>query len=135
MKHWRQITENISNKEIFSLVESFWKSTNSCVDIIEKNKDLASQSIPESLSNLRRAAHTLKGSAATIALRELELISAKLQNAPPEYIQSRTINLKDSIVKSQNLHTMLLKQKIKHGFSASHLSDEGEQIKLNQNHP
>ena len=108
MKHWRQITKNSPQTEIFSLVERFWESTYGCINVINNNKGLASQSIPENLSKLRSAAHTLKGSAATIALKELELRSAELQNAPPENIQSSTNHLKDVISRSQNLHRALL---------------------------
>lgn len=83
---WNQLQTNASIEELISTILRFWKSAELHLSAINEHKEQASHAYIDSLSHLRKAAHTLKISAAKLALRQLESISEALQNAPPEDI-------------------------------------------------
>jgi len=121
--------------EIKVIAEKFWASTRSFISVIHENLAPAIRSQNEALSTLRRAAHGIKGSAATIGLMRLSRIAATLQNAPPDKIGSLVLCLIETI----NPSVQLLEQKISgEGQSvntdsvAVHFDDVDAQIEPNQ---
>lgn len=93
--HWNDIQAHATPEELMSTTLRFWKSAETYISAINTHKEKASRDYDESLRSLRKAAHALKGAAATIALGRLEAISGDLQNAPPENI----LNLANHISK------------------------------------
>jgi len=110
-EHWNELTNHAMENELQMIVKNFWQSALDCIRIINKNTTLASQSIPQNLNLLRKAAHTLKGSAGSLALRRLEHLSAELQNAPPENITSLFHALRKCAAESRQAHISCLRSK------------------------
>jgi len=110
-EHWNEIKDHTKENELQMIVKDFWQSALDCIRIINKNTKFASQSIPQNLNLLRKAAHTLKGLAASLALRRLEHLAAELQNAPPEEITSLFHALRKCAVESRQAHILCLRSK------------------------
>lgn len=114
--YWEQIKQSIPWKELVSITVAFWKNADIQIIAFNENKQQASQANIESLSKLRRGAHSLKGSAATLALKRLEAISGKLQNAPPEHIFGLVDDIEKCVKDSKLAHVTKLKAlAAKHG--------------------
>ena len=107
--HWEEIMNNAPVKELVSVTSKFWKSADKCIMTIHENKIQASQADTESLSKLRKGAHTLKGSAATLALGRLESISGNLQNAAPEQILNLVADIEKCAQDSRQAHVLEFK--------------------------
>ncbi len=127
-----------SSDEIRHIVECYWVSFHGLISSIHKNLVLAMQGQNEALTNVRKAAHGIKGSAATIGLLRLSRIAASLQNAPPDKIGPLVLNLTNTIKPS----ALLLEQRINQesdtvstDSSAVHFGDVNAQTEPTQSPP
>ncbi len=89
-----------TQNEIKLIAEGFWVSTRDFIALIQENLNLAMRGQNDALTALRRAAHALKGSAATIGLLRMSRISATLQNAPADRIGPLVLKLIETITPS-----------------------------------
>ena len=112
LPQWKQIQTNASAEDLASITLKFWKNADLHISAINEHKEQASRAYIDSLSHLRKAAHALKGSAATLALRQLETISEKLQNAPPEDILSLADTISTCVEESRRAQITNLKKLI-----------------------
>lgn len=107
--HWKDIKQNASSEDLISTAAIFWNNADIQIAELNENKDQASRANIESLSKLRKGAHTLKGSAAMLALKRLEVISDKLQNAIPEHILTLVDDVEKCAEESRLAHLSELK--------------------------
>ena len=126
------------SNEIRRITEKFWASTRSLMSVIHENLALAMRSENDALSNLRRAAHGIKGSSANLGLLRLSRIAETLQNAPPDKIGSLVLGLTGTI----NPSAQLLEQRItgesnliNTDSAGVHFDDVNAQIKPTQSRP
>ena len=90
-----------SAEDLGNIATKFWNSTKDFTSLIHKNLALALRENPNALSELRQAAHGIKGSAATIGVLRLSRIAARLQNAPPDKIAPLVLLLVNTIKPSR----------------------------------
>lgn len=126
-----------SPDEIRHIATKFWESTKDFTALIRKNLALALRENPNALSSLRRAAHGIKGSAATLGVLRLSRIAARLQNAPPEKIAPLVLLLVDTMKPSgQALEQIIwLSDSAKTDSAAIHSAGADAQIKQDRNLP
>jgi len=121
--------------EIRAIADSFWESTRGALASIHKNLVLSMRGQNEALSSVRRAAHGIKGSAATIGLLRLSRIAAMLQNAPPDKIGSLVLSLTETITPSAQLLEQWITgevQSVNTDSAANHSDDVDARIEPNQ---
>jgi len=121
---WDQLTSGACVEDLQRVIKRFWKHAHLSLNTINTNRVSASHSSRNSLSNLRKTAHGIKGASASLALLRMANIAAELQNAPPENIISLINDLHDCMKHSQSRHNdELNKLKIKRDFSEVHSDD------------
>lgn len=139
-----QLLQSAPANDIRFIATRFWDSAKSFTALIKKNLALAMKGHPEALSALRRAAHGIKGSAATLGLMRLSRIAATLQNAPPDKIGPLVLVLTHTITPTaQTLEQTILHEdikvrditKVKTDFAEAHSGGADAPIKSSQSQP
>lgn len=126
-RHWTEIQAQTTPHDLMAKSLRFWQKAEGYLAAINEHKEQASRDDVDSLRSLRKAAHNLKGAAATIALGKLEAISGELQNAPPENILNLANHISTCAQDSQRAQITILKALVsRHGSSVSHFDDANE---------
>lgn len=118
--------------EIENIIENYWSSTRVLMTAIDKNLSLAMNGKNDALSELRKSAHGIKGSAATIGLLRLSRIAATLQNAPPEKIKNLILALAKALKPSAEALTRCVHEDLENvntGSVATHFGDANAPIR------
>jgi len=134
----RQLLQSASAHDISFIATRFWDSTKAFIAVMQENLTSAMRGQTEALTALRRSAHGIKGSAATLGLPRLSNIAARLQNAPPNRIGALVLTLTDTVQPTaQSLEHAILKEseQLKTDFAATRSDGANALTKSSQTLP
>jgi len=94
-----------------TIQEKFWKDVRMNSQTIKTVLPAALNAMPNALTDMRKAVHTIKGASASIGLRRVSHIARQLQNAPPDKIATLLHALFKNLIASKAPLNMALQQK------------------------
>ncbi len=118
-----QLLQAGSPQAVTHIISRFRDSAQSKRADIKTHFMCAQKGLADDLTSLRRAAHAIKGAAATLGLTRVSHIAAQLQNAPPDSLSGLITQLDIAMSRSDEaLDYFMASKQPKAGFAEARLS-------------